>query len=84
MKTTSLVIFLTFFVAINFLSAQIRDSSISILQCEINYSYHFPGGDMAKRFGNSSTVGLGVNYKTPEKLDSRIRSELFVWRQYKR
>lgn len=45
-------------------NAQIKDSSINILQCEINYSYHAPAGDMAERFGMSSTVGLGVNYKT--------------------
>ncbi len=43
--------------------AQIRDTSINIWQCEINYSFQIPGGDMAARFGPNSTIGLGLNYK---------------------
>lgn len=42
---------------------QIKDSSINIWQCEINYSYQIPGGDMATRFGNNSSIGLGLTYK---------------------
>ncbi len=43
--------------------SQIKDSSINIWQCEVNYSYHVPGGDMLERFGNNSTIGAGLNYK---------------------
>jgi hypothetical protein len=42
---------------------QIKDTSINIWQCEINYSYQIPGGDMATRFGNNSSIGLGLTYK---------------------
>ncbi len=48
----------------NKLSAQIKDSTINIWQFEINYSFQFPGGDMAERFGPNSTVGAGLTYKT--------------------
>ncbi len=43
--------------------AQIKDSTINIWQCEINYSFQMPGGDMADRFGTNSTIGLGLTYK---------------------
>ncbi|MEJ5266431.1 MAG: hypothetical protein WHW07_01320 [Bacteroidales bacterium] len=43
--------------------SQVADSSINILQCEINYSFHLPAGDLANRFGFSSMIGAGVNFK---------------------
>ncbi len=43
--------------------AQIKDTSINIWQCEINYSFQMPYGDMADRFGLNSTIGVGLNYK---------------------
>ncbi len=58
-----ILIFLTVLIANNSF-AQIKDSAINIWQCEINYSFQFPGGDMAERFGNNSTIGLGLNYKS--------------------
>ncbi len=63
MKKTLLSIIL--FISLFSLSvkAQIQDTSINIWQCEINYSFQIPGGDMADRFGPSSTIGLGLNYK---------------------
>lgn len=43
--------------------AQIADSSINMLQLAVNYSFHFPSGDMVKRFGVSSAVGFSAEYK---------------------
>lgn len=59
---TNIIILLSLMISTASL-AQIKDSTINIWQCEINYSYQFPGGDMAQRFGNNSTIGLGLNYK---------------------
>ena len=42
---------------------QIRDSSVNILQVEANYSFCFPSGNLAERFGVNSTVGVGLTYK---------------------
>lgn len=44
--------------------SQVKDSVINIWQCELNYSFDMPKGDIANRFGNNSTVGLGLTYKT--------------------
>ncbi|HNQ66851.1 MAG TPA: hypothetical protein PKN32_00610 [Bacteroidales bacterium] len=54
-------LFLVFFFA--FIKAQIKDSSINLLKCEVNYSFHMPSGDMADRFGLSSTIGIGFENK---------------------
>jgi hypothetical protein len=55
------LIFLLFFPLLSF--GQIKDSSINILQFEVNYSFHAPAGDIADRFGVSSTIGAGLTYK---------------------
>ncbi len=44
--------------------ASIRDSSIFITEVKMSYAVQLPGGDMAKRFGFNSGVGLFVNLKT--------------------
>lgn len=57
-----------FFIFIFFdeLSAQvsIRDSAIGTSLVYATYSYQFPGGDLAKRFGSNSSIGGGFLYKT--------------------
>lgn len=40
------------------------DSAYSCGFFHVHYSYTFPGGDMAKRFGANSNIGLGFSYKT--------------------
>ena len=40
------------------------DSLTSITQFAVTYGFHFPGADLADRFGSASTVGLNFNYKT--------------------
>lgn len=56
-----IVLFLLTIVSIS--NSQIKDSSINMLKCEVNYSFHIPSGDMADRFGLSSTIGFGLDYK---------------------
>jgi len=42
----------------------IRDSSIAIPMIYATYSYQFPGGDLAVRFGSNSSIGGGFLVKT--------------------
>ncbi len=40
------------------------DSVMSIPMFYVTYAYQFPGGDMADRFGNNSSIGGGFQWKT--------------------
>jgi hypothetical protein len=42
----------------------VEDSTISIAMVDVSYAFQVPGGDLAKRFGNSSALGLNFQYKT--------------------
>jgi hypothetical protein len=42
----------------------IRDSAISTPLIYATYGYQFPGGDLAKQFGNNSSIGGGFLFKT--------------------
>lgn len=42
----------------------VRDSSIRFPYIGVSYGYCIPGGDMSKRFGNASVLGLNTHYKT--------------------
>jgi hypothetical protein len=42
----------------------VQDTCISTMIISVNYAYQFPGGDMADRFGNNSTIGPAFHYKT--------------------
>ena len=48
------------------LSAQsnVRDSIIGAFVPHVSYSYQFTSGDIAKRYGDNSTIGAGLRYKT--------------------
>lgn len=48
------------------LSAQvsIKDSSIYTPMIGISYGYQFPGGDLVRRFGSNSSVGLNIDFKS--------------------
>lgn len=41
-----------------------NDTNLSIPMFYAAYSYQIPGGDMADRFGNNSTIGGGFRWKT--------------------
>ena len=62
------VLLLSIFVAIISinLSAQvsIKDSSIFTPYVGLSYGFQFSGGDLVKRFGNNSSVGLCLDFKT--------------------
>ena len=49
----------------------INDTTLSIPMFHATYSYQFPGGDMADRFGNNSSIGGGFLYKTKPELALR-------------
>jgi len=51
---------------ISSLTAQvnIHDSAIATSLFYATYSYQFPGGDLAKRFGSNSSIGGGFMFKT--------------------
>lgn len=42
----------------------VRDSIIGAFVPHLSYSYQFSGGDISKSFGNNSTIGGGLRYKT--------------------
>ncbi|MEZ5197537.1 MAG: hypothetical protein R2764_14415 [Bacteroidales bacterium] len=42
----------------------VSDTSMSIPMFYITYMYQFPGGDLAERYGNSSSIGGGFQWKT--------------------
>lgn len=44
------------------------DSTLSIPMFYVTYAYQFPGGDMADRFGNNSSIGGGFQWKTNKNL----------------
>lgn len=56
---------LFFFLVPQFLFSQVtRDSAQTIPMFSATYSYQVPGGDLAKRFGNNSTIGGSFSVKT--------------------
>ena len=65
MKKLFFLSFLVFIIAIK-IAAQvsIKDSSIATPLVGFSYGYQFPAGDLAKRFGNNSTVQMNVDFKT--------------------
>ena len=58
----------------------INDTTLSIPMFHATYSYQFPGGDMADRFGNNSSIGGGFLYKTNQNWLHRGGVQFPVWR----
>lgn len=44
----------------------VSDSSLSIPMFYATYAYQFPGGDLADRYGNNSSVGGGFKWKSKQ------------------
>jgi len=65
MKKITLLLF-TFFQIIQCFSQNNddRDSSSNIFSISATYGYFLPGGDLKNRFGNNSTIGPAITYKT--------------------
>ena len=51
-----------------FSQASIKDSAIYTPVIFADYSYQFPGGDLAKLFGGNSSIGGGLLFKTKSNL----------------
>ena len=66
MNRRLLLLILPLFLFTNVLNAQvnIRDSAIFAPIIYATYSFQWPGGDLAKRFGGNSTIGGGFMIKT--------------------
>lgn len=47
---------------------QVRDSSLFDPHVSISFGRHTPGGDLAKRFGDSNNVGIGFHIKNKKNL----------------
>ena len=65
MKKVQIILILCLLSSFNvFSQISIRDSVINTGMFSANYSYNIPIGDLAKRFGENSTVGGKFSYKT--------------------
>ncbi|MBI9035886.1 MAG: hypothetical protein JEZ03_15600 [Bacteroidales bacterium] len=63
-KILALTVGLFFFIPNIWAQKDIQDTTITIKYITANYGFHFPGGDLAERFGPASTIGAGFGYKT--------------------
>ena len=65
MKLPSFYTLLLMLIFINksYSQQNINDSSIRMTIVSINYAFYLTGGDMAKRFGNSNSLGLTCSFK---------------------
>lgn len=69
-RTRIFLALLALLLALPTLRAQvnIRDSVINFPMVYAAYGFHFLGGDIADRFGPSSTIGGGIGYKTKKNM----------------
>lgn len=65
MKKTLLFLAITFICAGKLFSqVSIKDSSIYTPMVGVSYGYYLSGGDLVKRFGNSSALQMNLDFKT--------------------
>lgn len=64
MKNRVFLIFLLLLSMTGIAQVNVKDSSISSAIIFGSYSFQFPGGDLAERFGNNSSIGGGLLIKT--------------------
>ena len=67
MKGTALLIF-SFLLSYAQAQVSVKDSIIGFPTIGVSYSYQIPGGDLAKRFGNNSSLGATALYKNKHNL----------------
>ncbi len=63
-KRLPLLLLICFLAGVAYSQVSIRDSSIAIPMVYATYSYQFPGGDLAVRYGSNSSIGGGFLVKT--------------------
>jgi hypothetical protein len=61
-------LFLFSFSLIGSAQVSVKDSSISTPLLGAGYGYYMPSGDMAKRFGNSSSIQLHLDFKSKKRV----------------
>jgi hypothetical protein len=83
-KKTTLFIFLISFIFSN-ISAQVsvKDSSITTPLVGISYGFQLSGGDLVKRFGNSSSLGGSLELKLKSKWTIGINGSYFFGKTVK-
>jgi hypothetical protein len=64
MRRSLLPLVLSFLTVTTFAQVNVKDSSIATTMIFASYSFQFPGGDLAQRFGNNSSIGGGLMIKT--------------------
>lgn len=64
MRTWLVITFIMFTALHSRAQFHIKDSAIFITSVRPSYSYQIPGGDLAKRFGWNSNLGMAVDIKT--------------------
>lgn len=70
-------------IAINGVAQSLRDTSIAGILIAGNFGYFFPGGDFAKRFGNTSSVGGTIFRKTRSNYFIGLGSDFIYGRNVK-
>lgn len=78
-------LFALLFLFTNILFAQVsvKDSSIFTPLIGLSYSYQIPDGDLAKRFGNSSSIQLNLDFKTKQQWTFGINATYFFGKDIK-
>lgn len=64
MKKSILLVFTLLFCLQSFSQKITRDSATGIFSISAAYGFFVPGGDLKDRFGNNSTIGAAILYKT--------------------
>lgn len=67
-KKISTSLFIVFFAISSMAQVSVSDTAIAAFMPHISYSYQFSGGDISKKYGNNSTIGGGLKYKTTKNL----------------
>ncbi len=63
-KKIILLLLVSFAVTVSNAQINAKDSVVAAFIPHISYSYQFTGGDIADRYGDNSTIGAGLKYKT--------------------
>lgn len=82
-KLYFLFAFLFLFTNILFCQVSVKDSSIFTPLIGLSYTYQIPDGDLAKRFGNSSSIQLNLDFKTKQQWTFGINSTYFFGKDIK-
>ena len=63
-KKVLLLLLVSFTAFLLHAQVNVRDSAVAAFIPHISYSYQFSGGDIANRYGDNSTIGIGLKHKS--------------------